>query len=152
MKRTCLVLGLGNPILSDDGVGIAIARRLQELHVPADVLEASAGGFRVVDEILGYRRLVLVDAVKTGLVPPGSLLRFSFEEFDRALHGTSPHDISLFQAFEVMRRAGEELPQEIAVYGVEIADCSTFSESLTPAVQAAVDDVAQTILREQFRG
>ncbi len=149
MKRV-LVLGLGNPILSDDGVGIRVARRLRDFNLPADILEASAAGFRVVDEIIGYDRLVLVDAVMTGRVAPGTLHRFSFDDFSRALHNTSPHDISLFQAFEIMRREGEKLPETIAIYGIEIADSSTFSEELTPAVEAAVEHIAQVIRREQF--
>ncbi|MBN1326667.1 MAG: hydrogenase maturation protease [Candidatus Cloacimonetes bacterium] len=144
-----LVIGLGNTILSDDGVGIRIAREIEKSCPGTDILEASAAGFRVIDEILGYDRLILIDSIKTGQHQPGKLLRFNWQDFNKTMHHSSPHDISLFEAFELMRRQGQELPDDISIYAVEVVDTFTFSENCTPSVEAVIQTHAEKIIREQ---
>jgi hydrogenase maturation protease len=129
-----LVLGLGNTILSDDGVGIHIAFEIEKKCKNIDVLEASAAGFRVIDEIIGYEKLILIDSIKTGQAEPGKLHRFTFDEFSRTMHHSSPHDISLFEAFDIMKKENADLPTDIKVYAVEVCDTSTFSEECTANV------------------
>ena len=147
MQKT-LVLGLGNTILSDDGVGIHIAFEIGKKCKEIDVLEASAAGFRVIDEIIGYKKLILIDSIKTGKTEPGEVHRFTFEEFSRTLHHTSPHDISLFEAFDIMKREKADLPQDIKVYAVEVCDTSTFSEECTAEVARAIPEIAEVIIKE----
>ncbi|MDA3814049.1 MAG: hydrogenase maturation protease [Candidatus Cloacimonetes bacterium] len=143
-----LVLGLGNTILSDDGVGIHIAFEIEKKCKNIDVLEASAAGFRVIDEIIGYEKLILIDSIKTGKTEPGELRRFTFDEFSRTMHHTSPHDISLFEAFDIMKKEKVDLPTNIKVYAVEVEDTSTFSESCTSKVEKAIPKVAEIVIKE----
>ncbi|MCF7792944.1 MAG: hydrogenase maturation protease [Candidatus Cloacimonetes bacterium] len=147
MQKT-LVLGLGNTILSDDGVGIHIAFEIEKKCREIDVLEASAAGFRVVDEIIGYQKLILIDSIKTGKSVPGTLHRFTFDEFSRTMHHSSPHDISLFEAFDIMKKEKADLPEEIKVYAVEVCDTSTFSEECTIEVAKAIPEVAKIVIEE----
>lgn len=147
MQKT-LVLGLGNTILSDDGVGIHIAFEIGKKCKEIDVLEASAAGFRVIDEIIGYEKLILIDSIKTGKAKPGEVHRFTFEEFSRTLHHSSPHDISLFEAFDIMKREKADLPQDIKVYAVEVCDTSTFSEECTAEVARVIPEIAEIIIKE----
>jgi len=144
-----LVLGLGNTILSDDGVGIRIAREIETKCARADVLEASAAGFRIIDDIIGYDKLILIDSIKTGNARPGALHRFSLGDFDKTLHHSSPHDISLFEAFEIMKQQQAKLPSEIEIYAVEVEDTFTFSEGCTEEVEAAIPVIARRIMIEQ---
>jgi len=143
-----LVLGLGNTILSDDGVGIHIAFEIDKKCENIDVLEASAAGFRVIDEIIGYKKLILIDSIKTGKFEPGYLHRFSFAEFSRTMHHTSPHDISLFEAFDIMKKEKADLPANIQIYAVEVSDTSTFSEQCTAEVERIIPQVADIIIEE----
>ena len=143
-----LVLGLGNTILSDDGVGIHIAFEIEKKCKNIDVLEASAAGFRVIDEIIGYEKLILIDSIKTGETKPGELHRFTFDEFSRTMHHSSPHDISLFEAFDIMKKENADLPTDIKVYAVEVCDTSTFSESCTSKVEEVIPKVAGIIIEE----
>ncbi len=143
-----LVLGLGNTILSDDGVGIHIAFEIEKKCKNIDVLEASAAGFRVIDEIIGYEKLILIDSIKTGQAEPGELHRFTFDEFSRTMHHSSPHDISLFEAFDIMKKENADLPTEIKVYAVEVCDISTFSEDCTVEVAEVIPKVAGIIIEE----
>ena len=143
-----LVLGLGNTILSDDGVGIHIAFEIEKKCKNIDVLEASAAGFRVIDEIIGYEKLILIDSIKTGQAKPGELHRFTFDEFSRTMHHSSPHDISLFEAFDIMKKENADLPEDIKIYAVEVCDTSTFSEVCTAEVAKVIPKVAEIVIEE----
>ncbi len=144
-----LVLGLGNTILTDDGVGIKIAQKIKEKCKNVDVSEASAAGFRVIDEIIGYDKLILIDSIKTGKAEPGKLHKFTFEEFKKTRHHAQPHDIGLFEAFEIIKKHGDKLPSEIEIYAVEVTDTSTLSETCTMEVEAAIPIISQKIIDEQ---
>ncbi len=144
-----LVLGLGNTILTDDGVGIKIAQKIKEKCKNIDVSKASAAGFRVIDEIIGYDKLILIDSIKTGKAKPGKLHKFTFEEFRKTRHHAQPHDISLFEAFEIIKQHGDKLPSIIEIYAVEVTDTSTLSETCTTDVEDAIPIISQKIIDEQ---
>jgi len=144
-----LILGLGNPILTDDSVGIRIAQEIKAQCSQIDVTEASAAGFRVIDEIIGYDKLLIIDSIKTGKAEPGTLFKFNTEDFRNTLHFSSPHDISFFDAMEIMQAEREKLPSEIEIYAVEVQNTDTFSEQCTTAVEAAIPHVVQEIIKEQ---
>jgi hydrogenase maturation protease len=144
-----LVLGLGNTILCDDGAGIHVAEKIRKRCPKTDVLDASAAGFRVIDEVIGYDRLILIDSIKTGKSEPGSLMKFDMQEFEKTLHHTSPHDISMFEAFNIMKEHDEKLPGEVVIYGIEVEDTQTFSEECTCKVKEAIPEIVKTIIKEQ---
>lgn len=145
-----LVLGLGNPILSDDGVGIKIARKIKNKVKGIDVQEASAAGFRIVDQIMGYDKLILIDAIQTGESAVGTLHSFIPEDFQETKHSTSTHDIGFFQALDIYRREGEQVPEEIKIYGIEVEQTDVFSEKLTPKVEKAFAGIVKQIIAENF--
>jgi hydrogenase maturation protease len=144
-----LILGLGNPILSDDSIGIRIANLLKERCKDLDAIEASAAGFRIIDEIVGYDKLIIIDSIKTGSAPVGTLFKFSEQDFNKTLHFTAPHDLSFFEAFEIMQQYYSDLPKEIVIYAIEVADTSTFSEYCTPQVESAIPVITERIITEQ---
>jgi hydrogenase maturation protease len=152
-ERT-IVVGLGNPILSDDAVGLRVAAALRSVLADRpgiEVAEDEWGGLRLMERLTGYDRAVIVDAMRTG-APPGTIRRLSPEELP-TLHSASSHDTSLPVALEVGRRAGAQLPptEAIILVGIEAYDVTTFAEELTPEVEAAVAravEVVLSILRE----
>jgi hydrogenase maturation protease len=145
-----LVLGLGNTILSDDGVGIHVARLIKEKLPDIDVIEASAAGFRVVDEIIGYDKLILVDSIRTKNGKPGNYYKFGIEEFKSTLHHSSPHDMDMFSALELMKKHDADLPKEIIIYAIEVKDIFTFSEQCTEKVAEVIPEITSIIIKEQF--
>ncbi|MBS3741123.1 MAG: hydrogenase maturation protease [Candidatus Cloacimonetes bacterium] len=145
-----LVLGLGNPILSDDGVGIMVAREIKKRVKGVDVQEASAAGFRIVDQIVGYDRLILIDAVQTRESEVGSLHLYKPEDFQETKHSTSTHDIGFFQALDIYKREGERVPEEIKIYGIEVEQTDVFSEKFTPKVKNALPAIVNQIIKENF--
>jgi hydrogenase maturation protease len=146
-----IVIGLGNPVRSDDGVGLAVARALQE-RLPdrseVDVVELWAGGLRLVEAMVGYDRAVVVDAMATGQAPPGTLHHLGVLDLGRAKNITCVHDTSLPTALELWRLAEIPVPDQISIWGIEGQDLDTLGEDLTPQVLHAVDLAANAILDE----
>jgi hydrogenase maturation protease len=152
--RRTLVLGLGNPILSDDAVGLEVARRLKaELAgVPGvEVDEDFNGGLRLMERLAGYDRAVIVDAIVSGAAP-GTVHLLTAGDMPTQ-RTVCAHDVSLPTALALGRRSGLHLPEtsEIHVIAVEAADVMTFSEELTPAVAAAVPLAVQAA-RQALQG
>ncbi|RMF37387.1 MAG: hydrogenase maturation protease [Chloroflexi bacterium] len=153
MGRT-LVLGLGNPILTDDGVGVRVAEMVKAAlppDTPIEVRHLSVGGLTLMEAMVGYERVILVDAFRRRDGTPGTIHRLTLEEL-RAVsptqHIASPHDASLVTALEVGRRMGLPLPKEITIYAVEVENITDFGEEPTPAVARAIPRVAAAVLAE----
>jgi hydrogenase maturation protease len=151
MPSGTLILGMGNPILSDDRIGLLVARRLGELVEGVDVEEASIAGIALLDLIQGYRRLVVVDSVVTGKGKPGDLYRMDLDDLGPAVPAVSPHGAGLASTIEAGRVMGYDLPVEIEIWAVEIENDSEFGESLSPAVEARLPDIVDDIIESSFQ-
>jgi hydrogenase maturation protease len=146
-----IIIGIGNPIRSDDAVGLIVARILRRhlgRDANVDVEELHAGGFRLVEAMVGYDRAVVIDALATGTQPPGSVRRMRFRELARAHNITCTHDTSLPSALDVWRRSNIPVPSEIMVWGIEGEDLLTKSEELSRSVCEGALVAAQAILDE----
>lgn len=147
-----LVLGLGNPILTDDGVGITVVRETAARCGREDVTfaEASVGGLRLLEIISGYARVVIVDAIQTPGGRPGTVRRLGASDPLGSLHAGSSHDLSLAGALALGRALKVPLPEDtaIAIVAVEVQDVLTFSEACTPQVQEAIPQAVEMVLEE----
>ena len=150
-----LVLGLGNPILTDDGVGIHVVRAAATLGSTSEVdfEEASVGGLRLLEIISGYDQVILVDALQTAGGKPGDVLRLSCADLPRLRHSGCSHDLSLAGALALGQSLGLRLPtaESIRIVGVQVEDVFTFGESCTPAVAAAIPAAVRAVLAELER-
>ncbi|HRH80864.1 MAG TPA: hydrogenase maturation protease [Thiobacillaceae bacterium] len=140
---TTLVIGLGNPILGDDGVGWRVAEAVSaELYDPdVDVLCLAVGGMTLMERLAGYRRALIVDAVVSG-APPGTVHDLPADDMHRVMphHTASSHDLSLATALDLGRELGAELPAEIRIVGVEASPAFEFGEALSAPVADAVPE------------
>jgi len=144
-----LIIGLGNAILRDDGVGIRAVRALRERignREDVEVCELSVGGIRLMEEMAGYDRVLLIDAVMTGKNAPGTVLRLTIDDLAMSLHTASTHDTSLACALEGGKRLCIKIPSDILIWGIEARDVNTFGEDLTPEVGAAIPHVVEEVL------
>lgn len=153
-----LVLGLGNPILGDDGVGWRVAEQCAErikthpeLATVTSFIEVdshSGGGLSLVERIIGYDRAILIDAISTGTQPPGSVACFRLAELTNAgsAHTSSAHDTSLVTALELARQLGARVPETVMVVAVKAQNLYQFSEELSPEVGAAVPEAVEHVL------
>lgn len=145
---SAIVVGVGNPVRADDGVGLAVAREVRtRLRTGSDVAveELWAGGLRLAEALVGHDLAVIIDAMATGLVPPGHVARLNLAQFSQARTIDCRHDTTLAAALAFLRAHGEKLPADIVVVGVEVRDTARLDERLTPevgdAVGAAADEV-----------
>lgn len=143
MLKPALVLCLGNEVLSDDGFGAVAAGRLNQLAEVterADVIFAPVAGFSLLDLLAGRERVLVVDTMRTGNVPPGTLHRFPAGIMTPSRHLCMSHQISLPTALRLGELLSVSMPARVDVLAVEAEDLETLREELTPAVAAAVDD------------
>jgi hydrogenase maturation protease len=148
MNKT-VIIGLGNPILSDDSVGIKAARQLAEVlkdREDVEVVEVYAGGLRLMDVLIGYQKAVIIDAMQTG-APAGTVRRFSISELPKTRNLASSHDVDLPTALETGRTLGLQMPDEITIFGIEAREVEQFGESLSEEVQRALGEVADRVCR-----
>ena len=149
-KAKTLILGLGNPILSDDSVGPAVARELESRVDPqeATVIEASLGGLNLLDLLVGYERVIIIDAIKTVSGRAGQIHKLEPAALTTSRYTASPHDINLVTALELGKKLGLAMPSKIDIFAIEVADTERFSEECTPAVAVAIPKCVRKILSE----
>ena len=146
MPRT-LCLGLGNDILTDDAIGLRLARRLQTECVAwpeTDVRETTEMGLALLDHIAGYDRVWIIDAIQTGRAAPGFLHDLDATSLKR-LTGGSPHFLGVGETLALGRELGLPMPREVRILAVEIQDPFTLGTEMTPALEAALPGLVEQI-------
>lgn len=141
-----LILALGNPILSDDGVAHEVADRLEKRLQQTDIIKSSAATMDIIPKLAGYEQLVVVDAIQLGSVPPGTVHRFSLAELAGTVRLSSPHDINFATALQMGKEWGYDIPADIRIYGIEVKELSRFSEGCTPEVSEKLDEIVEQIV------
>ncbi len=146
-----VIVGLGNEIAGDDGVGIWIAvclRRLLRNQPQVEVVALPWAGFALIDVLRGRTRAAIVDCMQTGAVPPGTVRRLSERRVSGSVRLCSYHDIDFVTALALGRKLGWPLPAHIRIWGIEGERMSHFSTRLSPRVKRAAVRVMREILDE----
>ncbi len=148
-----LIIGLGNPILRDDGIGIRVAQMIKKQAGEEDVevIELSVGGLRLIEEMSGHDKAIIIDAIITGENPPGSIHKLNINDLSVSLHTSSTHDTNLVSALEIGKKLGIKLPSEIIIYGIEAVDVNNFGEDATEAVNSSIPIIAEMVLEEHIK-
>jgi len=145
-----LILGIGNLILSDDGVGCKVAQRLEERlkgHPNITVKETSLSGLSLLDELTGYERLIIVDAIQTKGGKPGDIYKLSPSDFKTGRMAII-HDLGLVSTLELGRKLEMKMPHEVIIFAIEAKGMAIFSEKLSPEVTKAIPKAVDMVLRE----
>ncbi len=150
MTKKTLVLGLGNDLFGDDGVGIHVIRRMRAAlenrkHLPdwfehTVFEECSVSGLALLDVIVDYDRLILIDTIKKRSPVPGRISLLKTEDI-RDVPGPSPHYVSLPQAVEIGRGLGLKVPAQIDIVAVEAKNLYDLGEELTPEMESAIPEI-----------
>jgi len=145
-----LVIGLGNPILGDDGIGWRVAEAVKALDLPDEVeVDCLAlGGLSLMERLIDYPRAIIIDAIQTRDGKIGQVYTLALEALPdlSAGHTTAVHDTSLQTALALGRAMGAKLPDEVFIVAVEAQRVYDFSEELTPDVEAAIPNAAQAVM------
>jgi hydrogenase maturation protease len=143
-----LVLGIGNSLRSDDGIGIHVVESLREENLREGVnIREGLSGLDILGAIAGYERVIMIDAIKCG-GEPGTVYKFSVGDLhaQQTLHAFSTHDVDI----PTMLKLGRDLypgkmPEDIVIIAVEAEDIETFSETCTPKVEKAIQEVVHLV-------
>lgn len=147
-----LVLGLGNPILCDDSVGFRVVQALEgRFGQDVVVMETSLAGLSLLELLVGYDKVILIDSIQTKRGKVGEVYRLDAGDFATTKHTASPHDVNLATALELGERLGLAIPREIAIFAIEVQDVTTFGESCTPQVERAIPKVVDMVVSELDR-
>ena len=140
-----LVLGLGNELAADDAVGVLVAKAVRP-HVAgvADVVASSASGMALIEILAGHDRAIVVDSIRTGRNPPGTITEFGLEEIGRVV-APSLHQAGLPEMAAVAERLGLRFPSETRVLAVEVLDPYTLGGAVSAPVAAAVDELGRRV-------
>ncbi len=156
-----LVIGLGNPILGDDGVGWKVAEEVKKSLQPSplaplpdrergnvEVDTAALGGLSLMERLIGYERVIIVDSMETGDSPVGSVSAFPLASLPDPMagHSASTHDATLMTALRTAEELGADIPKQIDIVAIEAKNVYDFSEELSPAVAAAVLPAVRKVL------
>lgn len=146
-----LVLGLGNDILSDDGVGLQAARRLGELIGDlADVAEASIATIDLLSIMSGYDRVLIVDAFLSRDLPAGTQVRATPEDLPRGFGYRSFHTLTFGEVMELGAWLGVSMPGEVVIHGLSVHQTDTFGEVFSPEVEQVWEGWAEEIACTEF--
>lgn len=162
-----IIVGLGNPILGDDGVGWRVAEEVSRLSGiplgdaplpglsppkpdPVTIERYSLAGLSLMERLTGFERVILIDSLNTGGYPQGAVIHFTLADIDDLTYGhsASAHDISLKNALKLGRRMGEPLPadEHIHIVAVEAQHVYDFREELSPRIAEAVPAAAKKVI------
>jgi len=149
-----LVIGLGNPILGDDGVGWRVAEHVARATADRSDVEVDCvalGGLSLMERLTGCERVILVDSIFTGGKPTGTVNLFLLAELPdlSSGHTTAVHDTSLRNALNVGRSMDIPLPrdEDVLIVTIEAENVYDFSETLSPPVEAAVPQAVKAVLQ-----
>lgn len=150
MNISTIIIGVGNPVLTDDSVGLKIAEQLTERLKGQSLVttaEVHSGGMKLMETMVGYDRAIVIDAVVSGC-RAGTIVTLGAADLPKTRNAHSTHDASLAVALELGRLAGLHVPREIRIWAVEAGDVVTVSEGLTPAVKRAVPRVVKRVMKD----
>ncbi len=143
-----LILGLGNPILGDDSVGLKVAEAVRDRLLPNAAIEVDVdywGGLRLMERLVGYDRVIIIDAICTGGQPAGTLVRLGPDDLPTQ-HTASAHDVDLPTGLKLAESMGLPMPKDITIIGIEAERVLDFCEELTPAVMNALPAAVGAVL------
>jgi hydrogenase maturation protease len=149
-----LVLGIGNELYGDDAMGIHVIRYLKkELRIEkqnsawlkhADFEECSLSGLSLLDVVVGYDKLIIVDTIKKPDLHTGRIHLLEKKDL-RHIPGPSPHYVSVPQTLEIGEKLGLKMPKEIRVVAVEAKNMYNLGEKLTPEMKAALPSIVRKV-------
>ena len=146
-----MILGLGNPILGDDGVGCSVAEFIGNGLAEGSgvtVLSTSVSLIRLVGEISGHRRLIIIDSITTGQAEPGELMEIEFRK--RSASPISAHHFSIEQLQNIGNALGLSMPEYVKIYGIEIIRPEVYEEGLSPALSNLIPEFAEEIINREL--
>ena len=147
-RSPILVLGIGNILLRDEGVGVRVIERMRAADLPkgVELVDGGTAGADLLDVLAERRKVIIVDAVQADC-EPGTVVRFGADDLARPeREGISLHELGLYEALMMTEKLGCA-PEEIVVFGVKPKEVG-YGLELTKEIEAIVPDIIELVLTE----
>ena len=147
VSQKILILGIGNEILTDDGIGPKIVKQLEQ-DSPIKNVEyqtACMGGLDILELLRDYDKVVFIDAIKTRGGVPGDVYYLTPENFKETLHLSNLHDVSFLHAIELGKQLEIKVPDDIHIIAIEIVEDLVFEDTFSPQIQEQYDEIYTSI-------
>ena len=147
MGKGTLILGMGNDILTDDGMGPRLIHDLAQMNNFPDVQfeTASCGGLEIMEYIQGYKKVVFIDAIRTRDGLPGDVYYFLPADFRETLHLSNLHDIQFLTALKLGNALNMDLPSDLHIIAVEIIEDMEFSVEFTKPLEEKYPGILEKV-------
>ena len=149
VTRKIMVLGVGNILMRDEGVGVRVIERLAaEYDFPenVEVVDGATAGLDLLPVVEGFDNIIIVDTVKTG-EEPGAIFRFTPDDIEiKVPYKTSLHQIGMVEVFAVAEALGRKM--DAVIIGIQPEDMSDWGLELTPTIEAKIPELIGFVLKE----
>lgn len=146
-KNKLLVLGIGNLLKKDDGIGVHVIQYLQDnnIHMPdnVDLLDGGIAGFDLIQHMMHYDRIIIIDALKIQ-DKPGSIYKFNAKHLIVKSPNVSLHELGIAEVLELLKIKGAS--PEVEVIGVVPEDIDSLDMTLSPSIEESIPKVVDLIL------
>ena len=136
-RNKILIQGIGNEILTDDGIGPSLVKKLKGnlSNKDIDFETAFVGGLELLEYIQGYHTVIFIDAIRTKDGTPGTVYQLSPENFNTTIHLSSIHDVSFLTSVALGKKLGLDMPRRIYIIAVEIVEDRIFDDNFSPQIR-----------------
>lgn len=147
-KHSTLILGLGNDILTDDGIGIKVVQKIQKDLAKPNVAfhTAAVGGLEIPEMIKDYGGVIIIDAIKTANAIPGTVYHLTPFHFKGTLHLSNFHDVSFLAALDFAEHMEISIPDQIDILAIEIIEDLIFSDEFSPPIAKKYEQIYREVL------
>jgi hydrogenase maturation protease len=145
--KKILILGLGNDILTDDGIGPRLANDLSQMITGNDMhfITACCGGLEIMEYIKGYQQVIFIDAIRTKDGNPGDVYYFKPADFRETSHLSSLHDITFLTALNLGNTLDLGLTTDLHIIAVEIIEDMEFSNEFTTPLKTRYPEILKEV-------
>ena len=145
------LIGLGNPIVGDDAIGIKVVDYIRDTFSLPDYVEiigdVSLAGIGLVEQFRGFDKIILVDSIQTGIHPKGTVVHLNQEEYSTALHISDYHNMDFFTALDFCNQVYDDIPKDITIIGIEIISVTEFSDELSTELHEKFDKIIDEVYK-----
>lgn len=135
-----IIVGMGNSILGDDGLGCYITSRLQQENLDYQIVTSPSSGFNLADHIIEKDQAVFIDSIITGKHNPGDVITYCLKDF-KSCQPFSIHSTDLANAIQLYQKFNIPIPSQILFIAVEVKDNYTFKENFSPEISENIDHI-----------
>ena len=146
-KRGIIVIGIGNPNFKDDGIGLKVIEELEKIGVK-NVVKYLNMDLKIIDSLCGYKKAIIVDAVKTGATP-GTIFEFDAKNTWCNIYASGTHSMSIFEIIRIgCYIFSEEMPDEIKIIAIEGKEVLSLGKNISSNIKKIIPKVVEKILKE----